>query len=212
MSLTPAQHAAVTHPGGPLLVVAGAGTGKTTVLVERAAWLAEHGGVPVESILVLTFSTAAAEELRERLEDRVGAPFEELAVTTFHAFCARLLHDEANEAGVDPFASPVTPADRLAMLLERIDDLPLASHDLRGNPSAVLGSLVQRIDRLKDELISPEDYGAWAATLGEDAVREREFAAIYSAHDRMLREAGTLDFGDLVLNAFGLLRSKPHVR
>jgi DNA helicase II / ATP-dependent DNA helicase PcrA len=212
VSLTADQQEAVTHPGGPLLVIAGAGTGKTTVLVERVAWLAREGGVPVESVLALTFSTAAADELRERIEDRVGTPFEELAVTTFHAFCARLLHDEALEAGVDPFASPVTPADRLAMLLERIDELPLASHDLRGNPSAVLGSLVQRIDRLKDELISPEDYAAWAATLGEDAVREREFAAIFAAHDRMLCEAGALDFGDLVLHAFRLLRSKPHVR
>ena len=105
------------------------------------------------------------------------------------------------------------------MLLERIDELPLASHDLRGNPSALLGSIVARIDRLKDELVTAADYAAWAATLPEEtdadrtrAAREREFAAIYAAHDRMLAEAGTLDFGDLVLHAFRLLREKPHVR
>jgi DNA helicase-2/ATP-dependent DNA helicase PcrA len=219
--LTSAQLEAVTHPGGPLLVVAGAGTGKTHTLVERFAWLTSAAQPPVapESILVLTFSTAAADELRERLEDRLSGGYEELTVTTFHAFCARLLHDEALEAGLDPFATPVTPADRLAMLLERIDDLPLRHHDLRGNPSALLGSIVGRIDRLKDELVSAEDYAAWAATLPEDldadrtrAAREREFAALFNAHDRILADAGTLDFGDLVLHAFRLLRERPHVR
>ena len=101
------------------------------------------------------------------------------------------------------------------MLLERIDELPLASHDLRGNPSALLGSIVGRIDRLKDELVTAEDYAAWAATLPEEtepdrarAAREREFAAIYAAHDRMLAEAGTLDYGDLVVHAFRLLRDQ----
>jgi DNA helicase-2/ATP-dependent DNA helicase PcrA len=218
---TPAQLEAIAHPGGQLLILAGAGTGKTTTLVERFAWLTTDAEPPVapEAILVLTFSTAAADDLRERIEDRLAGGSEELAVTTFHAFCARLLHDEALEAGLDPFTTPVTPADRLAMLLERIDELPLRHHDLRGNPSALLGSIVGRIDRLKDELVSAEDYAAWAATLPEEveadrmrAAREREFAALYAAHDAMLAATGTLDFGDLVLETFRLLRERPDVR
>jgi len=213
--LSAAQLEAVKHGGGPLLVIGGAGTGKTTTLVERFAWLAERPAdpLPAETILVLT---PAADALRERIEERLGRPAsEEPAVTTFQGLCARVLHDEALEAGVDPFATPVSPADRLAMLLERIDELPLRHHDLRGNPSAVLGSIVGRIDRLKDELVTCEDYAAWASTLGEEgarAAREREFGELFRAHDRMLREAGTLDFGDLVLLAFRLLREKPHVR
>ena len=214
--LSAAQHEAVKHGGGPLLVIGGAGTGKTTALVERFAWLTERPEAPVaaESILVLT---PAADALRERIEERLGRPAsEEPAVTTFQGLCARLLHDESLEAGVDPFATPVSPADRLAMLLERIDELPLRHHDLRGNPSAVLGSIVGRIDRLKDELVTCEDYTAWASTLGEAderrAAREREFGQLFRAHDRMLGEAGMLDFGDLVLRAFRLLREKPHVR
>ncbi len=213
-----AQHEAVTHAAGPLLILGAAGTGKTHTLVERFAWLVEQG-TPADAILALTFSTGAADDLRARCEQRVPAGYEELSATTFHGFCARLLREEALEAGVDPFATPVTASDRLAMLLERIDELPLASHDLRGRPSGLLGSIVQRIDRLKDELITAGDYAAWAAKLPEEseverarAAREREFAAIYAAHDRMLADAGTLDFGDLVLHAFGLLRSKPHVR
>jgi DNA helicase-2/ATP-dependent DNA helicase PcrA len=215
---TAAQHAAIAHPGGPLLVVGGAGTGKTTVLAERFAWLVGHDVAP-EAILVLCFSQAAADALRERIEARLPGGHEELPVTTFRGFCARLLHDEGLEAGLDPFATPVAPADRLAMLLERIDELPLRHHDLRGNPSALLGSIVGRIDRLKAELVSCEDYAAWAATLSDEheadrgrAAREREFAALYAAHDAMLAEAGTLDYGDLVLQAFRLLRERPHVR
>ncbi len=197
------------------MVVGGAGTGKTRVLVERFAWLTGHGAAPEEVLLL----TPAAAALAEQVESRLAGPYEELTVTTFPAFCARLLRDEAAEAGVDPFATPVTPADRLAMLLERIDDLPLSQHDLRGNPSGLLSSVVGRIDRLKAELISPADYAAWAGTLPDDtdaararAQREHEFAAIYAAHDRMLVEAGTLDAGDLVLHAFRVLRERPHVR
>jgi DNA helicase-2/ATP-dependent DNA helicase PcrA len=108
----------------------------------------------------------------------------------------------------------VSAADRLAMLLERIDELPLRHHDLRGNPSATLGAIVRRIDRLKEELISAGDYAAWATTLPEDArgAREREFADLYAAHDALLAATGALDAGDLVHTAFRLLRTKPHVR
>ena len=91
--------------------------------------------------------------MRERLETLIEAPYEELHVATFHAFCARLLQEEALEAGVDPFLSPVTPADRLALLLDRIDDLTLRRHEIRGNPAPLLASFVARIDRLKDELV-----------------------------------------------------------
>jgi len=90
--LTPAQREAVSHPGRRLLIVGGAGTGKTTTLVERFAWLATEGGVAAESILVLT---PAADALRERIEERLGHPAsEEPAVTTFQGLCARLLHDD----------------------------------------------------------------------------------------------------------------------
>jgi DNA helicase II / ATP-dependent DNA helicase PcrA len=201
----------VEHSGGPLLVLGGAGSGKTTVLEERFLHLVRDGAPP-ESLLVLCHSTPAADALRARLEDRLERGYEELAVTTFHGFCARLLRDEALEAGLDPFVAPVSAADRLAMLLERIDELPLRHHDLRGNPSATLGAIVQRIDRLKDELVSAADYAAWATSLPEDRAREREFADLYGAHERMLEEAGTLDVGDLVLHSFRLLRTRAHVR
>ncbi len=218
--LNRAQEAAVTHPDGPLVVAAGAGTGKTQTVVSRFAWLVGQG-VPAERILALTFSAPAAAEMRERLEVALEAPYEELHVETFRSFCLRLLQDEALEAGVDPFLSPVTPADRLALLLERIDDLSLREHEIRGNPAPLLASFVARIDRLKDEMISAEDYRAYAeramAAAETDAARtgaarELEFARLYADHDRLLAERGALDFGDLILRAFQLLHERPHVR
>src|SRR3954471_24761059 len=212
------QRAVVTHQGGPMLLVAGAGTGKTTTLTRRFAWLVEQG-VPAGAILALTSSTAAAAEMRERLETLLDAPYEELNVATFHSFCLKLLRDEALEACVDPFLSPVTPADRLALPLERIDGLSLRHHATRGTPAPLLASFVSRIDRLKDELISADELRAWAEALpaGTDAERahanrEQEFARLYADHDRLLDERGALDFGDLIVRAFRLLHERPHVR
>ncbi len=208
----------MNHPSGPLLVIGGPGSGKTRVLEERFAWLVS-AGAPPESVLLLAFSRAAADELRERLEARIESAYGELTVTTWRDYCARMLREEALEMGLDPFMTPVSAADRLAMLVERIDELPLAHHDLRGNPSALLASIVQRIDRLKAELVSCADYLRWAHELpAEDAAdqaraaREREFAALYQAHDRMLSQAGVLDEGDLLLHCFRLLRDKPQAR
>ena len=218
--LSQPQVAAVTHSEGPLLVIAGAGTGKTGTLTRRVAWLVSEG-VPAESILALTFSSPAAAEMRERLEVLIETPYEELSVATFHSFCSRLLREEAFEAGLDPFFSTATPADRLALLLDRIDELTLRRHPIRGNPAPLIGSFVSRIDRLKDEMISAEDceeYArALAATADDDAgrshaERELEFAQVYADHDRLLHASGALDFGDLVLGAVRLLREKPHVR
>src|SRR3954447_9480265 len=220
--LNRSQRGAVTHPGSPLLVVAGAGTGKTRTITRRFAWLVEQGAAPDE-ILALTFSAPAAAEMRERLEELIDIPYEELHVATFHAFCSRLLADEALEAGLDPFFSPVTPADRLALLLERLEELTIRHHEIRGNPAPLLASFVSRIDRLKDEMVSCADYRAYAERLVDEAgdaddaarataARELEFARLYADHDRLLAERGALDFGDLIVRAFRLLHEKPHVR
>ncbi len=138
--LNRSQEQAVTYEGGPLVVVAPAGTGKTRTLTARFAWLVEQG-LRADSILALTFSAPAAAEMRERLELSIESPYEELHVATFHSFCTRLLQDEALEACLDPFLTPVTPADRLALLLERIDELSLRQHEIRGNPAPSAGEL-----------------------------------------------------------------------
>jgi DNA helicase II / ATP-dependent DNA helicase PcrA len=211
------EAAVASHRGGPLLVLGGAGSGRTQALVARFAALTADGVAP-EEILLLTRGAAAAEALRARIEDALGdRPFEELAVLPIHDMCARLLRDEALEAGVDPFAVTATPADRLALLLDRVDELTLRHHDLRGRPAAVLGAVIARIDRLKDAGLRAARFGEWTAALpAEDvsdrAEREREFARLFEAHDRMLLEQGLLDFGELVLRVCELLEQRPHVR
>ncbi|HWI74520.1 MAG TPA: UvrD-helicase domain-containing protein, partial [Baekduia sp.] len=212
------QARAVGHRGGPLLVLGGAGSGRTQTLVARFAALVA-GGVAPEEILLLTRTGAAAEALRARVEDALGdRPFEELPVMPLHGMCARLLRDEALEAGIDPFAVTATPADRLALLLDRVEELTLRRHDLRGRPAAVLGAVIARIDRLKEAGIRPRRFSEWALALPDDAgvsdraEREREFAGLFEAHDRLLLEQGLLDFGELVLRVHELLEQRPHVR
>jgi DNA helicase-2/ATP-dependent DNA helicase PcrA len=106
--LAAAQREAVTHPSGPLLVLGGAGTGKTRVLTRRFAWLVEEG-TPADGVLSLVFSPAAAAEMRERVEDLTGSAGLDLWVETFHSFSTRLLQDEALEAGLDPHRPTGSP-------------------------------------------------------------------------------------------------------
>ena len=141
--LTSAQREAVEHAGGPLLVLGGAGSGKTTVVVERFAWLAERSSP--EAVLGLTLGDGAADRLREQVEDRMAVPYEELSVTTFPGLCARLLRDEALEAGLDPFATPVA-ARRPARDAARAHRRPAAAppRPARQPVSATLGAIVRR--------------------------------------------------------------------
>ncbi|MFL5895614.1 MAG: ATP-dependent helicase, partial [Thermoleophilaceae bacterium] len=214
------QRAAVTHRGGPLLVLGGPGTGKTHVVAQRAAWLIAEGAAPA-GVLLIAVSRAGAADLRRRLEALIDTPYDELSIFSIRDLCERILRDEALEAGLDPLFAPVSPADRLALLLDRIDDLPLRRHEIRGNPAPLLASFVARIDRLKDEMVRAADFRRWAEALAaapraDDertrAEREVEFAHVYAAHDRLLGAAGALDEGDLVLHAFRLLHEKAHVR
>jgi len=216
--LTAPQARAVTHAGGPLLVLGAAGTGKTAVLVARFALLVARGAA-TESVLALSPSSGGAAALRGGIEDALRRPYEELAVYSVQELCTRLLREETVEAGVDPFFAPVTAADRLALLLDRIDDLHLRSHDFGGRPAVLLAGVIDRIDRLKDERVTAADYAAWADALPVDddvqrtrAAREVEFARLFVDHDRLLAEHGALDAGELVLRTIALLRGRPHVR
>ncbi len=212
--LTARQHEVVTHRGGALVVLGAAGTGKTRAIAARHAWLATDGGLEPEHVLAITHGAAAVDGLRAQIEAGIERGFAELHVHTAPGFAARLLREEATEAGLDAFVATVSTADRLAMLLERVDELSLRRHDFRGNPAAMLAGVVARIDRLKEAAVTAAEMTAWAQELapGDDrAEREREFAAVYAAHDGMLRQENALDQGDLVLLATALLE-RPHVR
>jgi DNA helicase-2/ATP-dependent DNA helicase PcrA len=211
---------AVAHRDGPLLVLGAPGTGKTELLARRLADLAASGVRP-EQVLLIGSARATAARLRERVEALLEGPFEELWVGSWDTLVERLLREHSEAAGLDPFFDVLGPAERLAMLLDRLDELPLRRHEIRGNPAGLLARLLARIDRLKAERVGPttlaerarEEAGDASEEAAEEALkRELEFAELYTAHDRILAESGSLDRGDLLLALDCLLVERPDVR
>jgi DNA helicase II / ATP-dependent DNA helicase PcrA len=206
------QERVISHDAGTLLVIGAAGSGRTEALARRLGRLVAEG----KRVLVLTSSTPAATRVRTRAEETIETPFEELVVQRHPAAAARLLREHATEAGLDPFFESLSPAERLAMLLERLDELPLRRHEIRGNPAGLLARIVDRIDALKSAGVTAARFAEWAdAQAGgsrserDSAAREREFAEIYELHDSMLRSAGAIDDIDGVLELTRLLGDRP---
>ncbi len=207
------------HGDGPLLIVGGAGTGKTELLARRLANLAATEGP--ERVLTIGSTRATARRLRERSEALLRDPFEELWIGSWDTIGERLLREHSEAAGLEPFFDVLGPAERLAMLLDRLEQLPLRRHEIRGNPAGLLARLLARIDALKADAVGPTSLERRAraaeAEAGEEAGREAarrdlEFAEFFSAHDRILAEAGSLDRGDVFLALECLLVERPDVR
>lgn len=197
--LNPAQQEAVTHERGPALVLAGAGSGKTTVLTAHALWLARERAVDPRQILLITFTNKAAGEMRQRL---VAQKLSELpTVTTFHSFCARFLRRHAAELNLDQHYSIYDGDDQLSALKIIIKEKGL-------DPRQVQARAVQSlISRAKNELLTPAKYQAIAQGPWQHLVAE-----LYEAYQRKLRQASALDFDDLLLFALRLLQNSPTVR
>ncbi len=207
------------HGDGPLLIVGGAGTGKTELLARRLANLAAVEGP--ERVLTIGSTKATARRLRERSEALLRGPFEELWIGSWDSIGERLLREHSEAAGLEPFFDVLGPAERLAMLLDRLEQLPLRRHEIRGNPAGLLARLLARIDGFKADAVgatSLERRAREAETAAsgeaerEAARRELEFAEFFSTHDRILAEAGSLDRGDVFLALECLLVERPDVR
>jgi DNA helicase-2/ATP-dependent DNA helicase PcrA len=210
--LSEGQEAVVVHDGGALLVLGAAGSGRTEALARRLGRLVGEG----RRGLAMTRSVATANRIRTRAEETIETAFEELVVHTHPVAAARLLREHATEAELDPFFESLSPAERLAMLLDRIDELPLRRHEIRGNPAGLLARIVGRIDALKSAGVTGERFRQWSEEQAggtrserDSAAREREFAEIYELHDSMLRSAGAMDDIDGVLELTRLLGERP---
>ncbi|MFB3816634.1 MAG: ATP-dependent helicase [Candidatus Methylomirabilales bacterium] len=219
--LTPDQAEAVAHGEGPLLVLAGAGTGKTSVLTRRIAALIAAKRARPSEILALTFTDKAAEEMEARVDLLVPYGYADMCISTFHAFGDRLLREEGLLLGLTPDFRVLSRPEQVVFLHEHLFALPLLRLRPLGDPTRHLQALVTLISRAKDEGVSPEAYLAFAAreaaAAGDDPVRreaaglQEELAACYAAYQRLMLERGLLDFGDQVLLALRLLQEHPVV-
>src|SRR5699024_10571019 len=199
--LNPQQRAAVAHEGGQLLIIAGAGSGKTRVLTHRIAYLLATGRARPGQILAITFTNKAAAEMRERVAELVGPRAKSMWVSTFHSACVRILRREAKTIGLRSSFSIYDAADaqRLMTLVCRELDLD----PKRFPPKA----FYHRVSDLKNELVDPDDFAAGAA----ENPYEQNLAAAYRRYQERLREAHALDFDDLIMQVVTMLQAFPAI-
>lgn len=218
--LNEAQLQAVTHGDGPLLIVAGAGTGKTTVLTRRYAHLLEANQIKTEQVLAVTFTEKAAGEMEDRVLKLLPNGTYDFWISTFHGFCQRVLEAHALEIGLPNQFRLFTPTDAWLLLRRRFPELPLDHYRPLGNPIKFLRSLLQHVSRAKDEGVTPERYLDFVKALQLDADAEavegekkrlQELADLYFVYRKIMWEEGNLDFGDLILETLRLFRERPAV-
>ncbi len=201
--LNPEQQQAVEHRGGPLLIIAGAGTGKTRVIVHRIASLIA-GGVSPKRILAVTFTNKAADEMRKRIENLVPGQASSIWAHTFHAFAARLLRRHAEAAKLNPNFTVFDSTDQKRIIVETLKELGLANEKNKAR------LYVSVISRAKDDLLDPESYAIHSMTR-EEPFRQT-VARVYTRYQQKLDAAGGVDFGDLLLKTAALLRDNAEVR
>lgn len=233
------QYAAVTHGEGPLLVVAGAGTGKTQVITRRVAWLIAQQRAAPEEILALTFTDRAAEVMQGRVDRLVPYGYATTPIKTFHAWGDELLRENAHRLGISGELRVLGRAEVVLLLREHLFELGLSRFAPLGDPTRFLGDVAGYISRAKEEGVGADQIDAFATdlcaraetlrseTVDEEKVRQQvsahadalqrlgeehgELAAAYRAYRTILARNGLLDFGDQVLLAYELLRDDPLV-
>ncbi|MGW4970608.1 DNA helicase PcrA [Streptomyces albidoflavus] len=203
------QRAAVVHSGSPLLIVAGAGSGKTRVLTHRIAHLLGERGVHPGQILAITFTNKAAGEMKERVEELVGPRANAMWVSTFHSACVRILRRESKHLGFTSSFSIYDAADSKRLMALVCRDLDL---DPKRYPPK---SFTAKISNLKNELVDPEDFAAQAAGGTSQTESgggfEKTLAQAYTMYQSRLREANALDFDDIIMTTVHLLQAFPDV-
>ncbi|MDO4296513.1 MAG: DNA helicase PcrA [bacterium] len=200
-SLNPKQKEAVLHTEGPLLVLAGAGSGKTRVLTHRIAYLIEEKAVNPWNIMAITFTNKAAQEMRERVDKLIGFGSESIWVSTFHSSCVRILRRHIEPLGFDTNFTIYDTDDQKTLMKQVIKKLNLDPKMYK--EKAMLGY----ISKAKDELISPKEFMEQA----EGDYRKQQIAQIYKEYQTMLKENNALDFDDLIVKTVELFQANPDI-
>jgi len=198
--LNDAQQQAVTHGGGPLLVLAGAGSGKTRVITHRIAWLIRQSGVSPSRIVAVTFTNKAAAEMRERVGRLLGGDASGGWIGTFHAMCLRILRRDGARIGLEPGFNIYDTDDQLALVRR------LLKAEGVDKSEATPRSVLSRISRSKNALETPSEVGKSAFS-----PERRVLARIYGPYEAALRRANAVDFDDLLVRTLELFREHPQV-
>ncbi|MFH1145512.1 MAG: UvrD-helicase domain-containing protein [bacterium] len=230
------QKTAVTHGNGPLLLVAGAGTGKTTVITKRIAWLIEQELAKPEEILALTFTDKAAGEMEERIDKLLPYGYVDLWVSTFHSFCERILKAHALDIGIPNDFKLLNQVEQWLVIRQNLDRFNLDYYRPLGNPTKFIHALVKHFSRAKDEEVTTEEYLSYAEELKlnaglvdgpkpkakkkkkdgividpAEAMRIAEVADAYHVYQQVMLQHNALDFGDLIGYALKLFRTRPNI-
>lgn len=213
------QLKAVTHKGGPLLVIAGAGTGKTTVITERIKYLIGKGVVTPEEILALTFTEKASEEMQERVDIALPLSYGEMWISTFHSFCDRVLRENAIHVGLSPNYKLMSEAESIDLIRRNLFEFDLDYFRPLGNPNKFISGLLQHFSRLQDETITPDEYLSWSKKINKPVTEEekleakkwKELASVYKSYDEIKIKEGKFDFGDLVIKTLELFQKRPNI-
>jgi DNA helicase-2/ATP-dependent DNA helicase PcrA len=212
------QKKAVEYKDGDLLIIAGAGTGKTAVLTQRIIHIINKGWAKPSEILALTFTEKAAQEMQERVDLEMEYGYEEPTISTFHSFCDQILREDGYNIGLDGGYSLMNAAQSYIFLRKHFYDLPLETLRPRGNPTKFINDLLKHFSRLQDEDVSCEEYLEYAKKLPkktkeerEEDIRVSELAETYKRYTDLKIENSKLDFGDLIISTLQLFRDRENI-
>ncbi len=213
------QLEAVTYKKGPLLIIAGAGTGKTTVITQKIAWLIEQGLCQTQEILALTFTEKAAEEMEERVDRLLPMGYLDLWISTFHSFCERILRQEGLEIGLSTDFELINTSGQWSLVKKNLDKFNLDYYKPLGNPTKFIHAMLTHFSRAKDENISPKEYLKYAENIkldldgsdDQEVLKINEVAEAYRVYQQLLLENNYLDFGDLINYTLKLFQKRPQI-
>ncbi|MBI2119126.1 MAG: ATP-dependent helicase [Elusimicrobia bacterium] len=218
--LNPSQKEAVLHGEGPLLIVAGAGTGKTTVITKKIAYLISAKKAKPSEILALTFTDKAANEMEERVDQLIPYGFNDVSISTFHSFGDKILREYAFEIGLSPSLRVLTLPEAVVFMRQHLFELKLNYYRPLTDPTHFVESLLTAFSRSKDEDISPKELekiakekveSAKGSDEKEDAKKMMEVAHAYQSYENLKLLHGFIDFGDQVLFPLKILKEHPSI-
>jgi len=215
------QVEAVRHKKGPLLVIAGAGTGKTTVITERIKYLIFNKLAKPSEILALTFTEKAAREMEERVDVAMPYGYTQMWISTFHSFCDRILRAEALHIGLDPKYKLMGEAETVQFIRNNLFKFDLKYFRPLGNPTKFVSGMIQHFSRLQDEDVTPREYMRYAEKLVKKKRKSKEekietdkiieLAKAFKTYDELKVKEGVMDFGDLIVKTLALFRKRPNI-